>query len=525
MKRIFLFAVLLFVGCIVFSQSASAQVDQKCWLEKDCLEQRKSLSAEELSDVKLKEGFVQNSETIKACGTKQTATGDKIGFCLPAGQAETAISFGGQRRFSNIGVFIGEMYRYGSWAAGIIAVFMVVISGIQWMVSAGNSSMIDSAKSRISGAIIGLVLLALAYTILNMLNPYLVNFRLPNVWLINTQEIAPPSCSQLSYGSEILQITNVPNEKLTQDQKDTIASKNQYSDKFTTYSANSATSSGKCGFEYLVKGAGAQTCTGAVCVDDAGNATNAVCAPYDIDGNGYKNAGASCLTGQVVVHLKLNSLDQQFFNGSWLIGASGLQKWVGSKAVVSPPDWLELDNSKQIYYSCDGGNTYSNFEASGTYLTYEIAKAGQKGTDKTLPVVGAFDEYELHFFNLDKIKCAGGTLLGKVLFKFEIELSGDFDDPNLFIGRIGKTNQAMVSSIREAGAFAIPLDDVIKGGIYLEGELNYSGLNAIGKEPDLVPKGNGVVAPELQNAVDQINEGGDKMDEEKPFGVPGQGGY
>lgn len=458
-----------------------AQTDQRCWLEKDCLEQRKFISLDTLSDKDLKAGFIVNTETVKECGTDKNAAGQRIGFCLPAGQAETAISFGGKRRFANMGEFIAEMYRYGTWAATIIAVFMILISGIQWMVSGGNSTMIDAAKHRIGGAIIGLVLLALSYTILGMLNPYLVNFRLPAVWLINEIEISPPSCNQLQPGQKILQMSKSPDEKLTLDDKEEFYKKNKYSTNFTPIGAMTVT---KCGFEYLVEDAGAQTCTGTMCVDSTGNITKGVCAPYDIvGGSNLKMRGSNCQDADVVIHLKLNAVDQQFFNGSWLVGATEVQKLAGSKVVVEAPEWLD-DDDKYIYYSCNGGESFIEIEATkDNHLWIDKAKP-QKATKTTLEVPGMFNEYELHYYNLDKIKCAYSSKLGYVILKLDIELSGETGEPSLYIGRNGKTNQAILGTALDVAQFAIPLDDIYKGGIYLEGQLDRSVLNSIGEKPD-----------------------------------------
>jgi hypothetical protein len=52
---------------------------------------------------------------------------------------------------------------------GVLAVLAVVVSGIQYIISQGNPDGVKSAKSRLTNAIIGLVLLALMFVILRFL--------------------------------------------------------------------------------------------------------------------------------------------------------------------------------------------------------------------------------------------------------------------------------------------------------------------------------------------------------------------
>jgi hypothetical protein len=56
-------------------------------------------------------------------------------------------------------------------AAGLfIAVIMVVMGGIEWLTSSGNPGKIESAKSRITNALLGVTVLLGAYLILNSIN-------------------------------------------------------------------------------------------------------------------------------------------------------------------------------------------------------------------------------------------------------------------------------------------------------------------------------------------------------------------
>lgn len=283
MKR-FLLATLLGI-CLLLPTASQAQIDQRCWTKDRCLSKRTELDiSDSLTQTQINEGFIQDDSTIAACGGKQWNKKD-VGFCLPAGLSTTKISFGGETKFSNIGVFIKYMYRYTIWVAGILAAAMIVVAGFQWAASGGNSDSISSAKKRIAGAVAGLVLLSLSYTVLNTINPYLVNFRLPQVWLINGQGMAP-FCSSLADDDGVELLGNVDEQKFSDAQK---------SEKFKTGTFALKPKQSECGKEYLFSSGGGQTCKGTacaagnVCMRDV-NAKSEACIPGLVGGRIYNTS-------------------------------------------------------------------------------------------------------------------------------------------------------------------------------------------------------------------------------------------
>jgi N-acetyl-anhydromuramyl-L-alanine amidase AmpD len=88
-----------------------------------------------------------------------------------------------------IGEYFGVVYRYLVIVAGVIAVIVLIVSGMQWTASGGNSSTIDSAKHRIISAITGLVLAVGSYVILYVINPELVAFRSLKIKYIPTEQL------------------------------------------------------------------------------------------------------------------------------------------------------------------------------------------------------------------------------------------------------------------------------------------------------------------------------------------------
>ncbi|MFA4830591.1 MAG: hypothetical protein WC618_00205 [Patescibacteria group bacterium] len=89
-----------------------------------------------------------------------------------------------------LGEYLAAVYKWAVGAAGIIAVLMIIVSGIQYMLP-GNvitnvltklggerqEESVNKAKKRIAGAIIGLILAVGSYVILWTINPELVQFK------------------------------------------------------------------------------------------------------------------------------------------------------------------------------------------------------------------------------------------------------------------------------------------------------------------------------------------------------------
>lgn len=76
-----------------------------------------------------------------------------------------------------IGEYIAAFYRYATITGAIVAVIIIIYGGLRWTISGGNAEAITGAKKKISGALIGLTLLVLTYTLLSFVNPNLVSFK------------------------------------------------------------------------------------------------------------------------------------------------------------------------------------------------------------------------------------------------------------------------------------------------------------------------------------------------------------
>lgn len=73
--------------------------------------------------------------------------------------------------------YIYAVYKFGIWAVGIVALFMLVFGGYTYITSAGNNSSMETAKKIITDAIVGVIMALTAYLLLYVINPDLVKMK------------------------------------------------------------------------------------------------------------------------------------------------------------------------------------------------------------------------------------------------------------------------------------------------------------------------------------------------------------
>lgn len=78
-----------------------------------------------------------------------------------------------QNNAGNVDAFIKNLVRILLWAIGIISVIMIIIGGIRYVMSQGDTSNVQQAKNTILYAVIGLVVALLSYTIVDFVLGYL----------------------------------------------------------------------------------------------------------------------------------------------------------------------------------------------------------------------------------------------------------------------------------------------------------------------------------------------------------------
>ncbi len=113
------------------------------------------------------------SVTALLAGLANVAYGIDISASIPGQYATTATS--------SPSAFVANFYQYALSVAGILAFGIIVYGGVKYMASVGNPSGQSDAKEWIKAAIMGILLLAGAYMILNVINPNLVSLNLPTL--------------------------------------------------------------------------------------------------------------------------------------------------------------------------------------------------------------------------------------------------------------------------------------------------------------------------------------------------------
>lgn len=110
-----------------------------------------------------------------------------LAIALFAGTPDTALGqftytplekIPGASNASTFPQYVQGIYKFGIWTVGLAALFMLSVGGFIYLSSGGNTANIGKAKTYIWDAIIGLVLALLAYLILYVINPDLVNVSL-----------------------------------------------------------------------------------------------------------------------------------------------------------------------------------------------------------------------------------------------------------------------------------------------------------------------------------------------------------
>jgi hypothetical protein len=88
--------------------------------------------------------------------------------------------------------YISSFYKWSVTAVAILAVIMIMISGLQWIFSAGNPPAIAKAKDQMMSAILGLILVLICIPLLKMINPALVrlsSFEIPEIARVEIENI------------------------------------------------------------------------------------------------------------------------------------------------------------------------------------------------------------------------------------------------------------------------------------------------------------------------------------------------
>lgn len=184
-------------GIVTCAQNASQYPSQnpKCFTQDQCTAIQTALQEKCTADKKT------------GCQRISTAWDDRqpkicpadMHYCYQATIEDIglAIEIGGAKSVQDYGDYINKVYEFLLNVAGTMAIVMIMIGGVQYVMAAGSGK-VEEAKDRIKGAVIGFVLLFLAYAILYTVNPVLVKMDIPRMPLIKGVEyVSGDSCENL----------------------------------------------------------------------------------------------------------------------------------------------------------------------------------------------------------------------------------------------------------------------------------------------------------------------------------------
>ena len=105
---------------------------------------------------------------------------------LASASATINVNLPGASSATSPGGWVEQFYQFALMIAGVLAFGVIIYGGIRYMTSVGNPSGEEEAKQWIWAALTGVLLLAGAYIILNVINPQLLNLTLPKLSAVST---------------------------------------------------------------------------------------------------------------------------------------------------------------------------------------------------------------------------------------------------------------------------------------------------------------------------------------------------
>ena len=110
----------------------------------------------------------------------------------PKKPVDLEVGIGGFKKVTEgIAQYIGQIYLFATAIVGGLAVVMIIIGAVHYSSSAGNKAAIGSAKETMTSAIIGLVIVLMAYLILGTISGDFVNLTNPRLNVINIGNCTP----------------------------------------------------------------------------------------------------------------------------------------------------------------------------------------------------------------------------------------------------------------------------------------------------------------------------------------------
>jgi len=102
------------------------------------------------------------AKTASAALTCPEGTEEKAGICVPVNTQSGLLGS------KNLVELITKSINLLLYLGGAIAVLFVIVGGYQYLTSGGNEELAEKGRKTVTNAIIGILLMALAFTIINV---------------------------------------------------------------------------------------------------------------------------------------------------------------------------------------------------------------------------------------------------------------------------------------------------------------------------------------------------------------------
>ena len=112
-------------------------------------------------------------------------------YCYPdlkKAEVNLSVKIGAFSKIGDLGQYVGILYQWLLGVSGVIAIVMIMIGGLQWVLSAATGNK-KQAQDRIQNGVIGLILLLCLVLITKVVNPQLLTITVPKLPLIRALEV------------------------------------------------------------------------------------------------------------------------------------------------------------------------------------------------------------------------------------------------------------------------------------------------------------------------------------------------
>ncbi|MFC1756798.1 hypothetical protein ACFLZC_01400 [Patescibacteria group bacterium] len=106
----------------------------------------------------------------------------------------------------SFGAYADKVLKFSIVFSAILAVIMITVGGFEYIMAGGNMSTTEKAKTRITQAVLGLLLVIASYLILETINPDLINLEIKELKLESQTAVGPPPVTN--------EIINTPDQQV-----------------------------------------------------------------------------------------------------------------------------------------------------------------------------------------------------------------------------------------------------------------------------------------------------------------------